>query len=383
MRVVILASGIGAANLGVGQYARQLLPRLAPRIKGAGHELAVLLSRDALVSLPVNGIKVVRLPAPRHWRNSRILLEHIYVPFVTLAADVCLSLTYLFPLTPVYARRKYLVVHNLSHVRHLACPSENPWEYSKARMIYCDLALRRTVSRVDGLIACSRFEADEIQALLRVPRERISMIPPGTDDECFRPCQDAKRAAEIRSRYGLPEHFYLFVDGEGPPKVKNFAFLAETYLSGRVQAEGMLPIAVASAKSSEELLGPTLPLVEKRRLTNKFHFLGYVPHRDLATLYSAARAFLYPSLYETFGFPLLEAMACGTPVVAANRSAIPEVVADAGLLFDPDRAESFVEALEKVNDDAIRKDLIAKGLRRAQSFSWERTARRVAELILR
>ena len=115
--------------------------------------------------------------------------------------------------------------------------------------------------------------------------------------------------------------------------------------------------------------------------TADIRLLGYVPEADLAALMNGALAFVYPSLYEGFGLPPLEAMACGTPVITSNRSSLPEVVGDAALLVDPERTRDLADAMGRVVDDApLREELRERGLKRAQEFSWERTARLTAQV---
>jgi alpha-1,3-rhamnosyl/mannosyltransferase len=113
-----------------------------------------------------------------------------------------------------------------------------------------------------------------------------------------------------------------------------------------------------------------------------FRFIGYVPDNELPFLYAASRALLYPSLHEGFGLPPLEAMACGTPVIVSNRASLPEVVGDAAFVFDPDDPETFTEALYNVNVECDREVMIARGLKRVRSFSWEHTAEKIVDEIL-
>jgi glycosyltransferase involved in cell wall biosynthesis len=113
-----------------------------------------------------------------------------------------------------------------------------------------------------------------------------------------------------------------------------------------------------------------------------FLFIGRVRDEDLPALYAAARVLIYPSHHEGFGLPPLEAMACGTPVIASNRTSLPEVTGDAGLLIDPTDPEALLRALEQVNDERVRIELVHRGLDRAKSFSWERTATRLAGVVM-
>jgi glycosyltransferase involved in cell wall biosynthesis len=113
-----------------------------------------------------------------------------------------------------------------------------------------------------------------------------------------------------------------------------------------------------------------------------FHFVGPIEEQDLPAVYSAARALIFPSLHEGFGLPPLEAMACGVPVVAANRTAVPEVVGDAAIMIDPGSSQSLLEALERVNIEHIRRDLIVKGFERVKMFTWDRTVQGITAEVL-
>jgi glycosyltransferase involved in cell wall biosynthesis len=123
-------------------------------------------------------------------------------------------------------------------------------------------------------------------------------------------------------------------------------------------------------------------LIEHGRREGMFLFIGRVPDEDLPALYAAAWVLIYPSHHEGFGLPPLEAMACGTPVIASNRTSLPEVVGDAGMLVDPTDPEALLRALEQVNDEGVHKELVHRGLDRAQSFSWERTAAQLADVVM-
>jgi glycosyltransferase involved in cell wall biosynthesis len=143
-----------------------------------------------------------------------------------------------------------------------------------------------------------------------------------------------------------------------------------------------LPVVVTCNLRRNTLFEDTLARIEQAGLASLFQFTGYVREEDLPLIYAAAQALLYPSRYEGFGLPPVEAMACGTPVVCSNRTSLPEVVGGAALLIDPEQPGSLTEALRKVNDEPTRRELAQQGLERARAFTWESTARQVAQHIL-
>jgi glycosyltransferase involved in cell wall biosynthesis len=184
----------------------------------------------------------------------------------------------------------------------------------------------------------------------------------------------------VRRRYNLPSAFYLFV-GQ-PTKQKNLRLVVESYASGMLPGEFQLPVVVTCNLRRSTLFEDTRARIEHAGLSGLFQFTGYVPEEDLPLIYAAAQALLYPSRYEGFGLPPLEAMACGTPVVCSNSTSLPEVVGDAALLIDPEQPGSLIEALRKVNDEPTRRELGKRGLERARAFTWEGTARQVAQHLL-
>jgi glycosyltransferase involved in cell wall biosynthesis len=285
-----------------------------------------------------------------------------------------------FPLSPLWARKKLVVVHDIQILRHLAAPHQYPIDAPWANLKYFSTGMSKAVRTADTIITDSQFTANELVSFAGVRQDRIRVIPCGIDHERFHPPEDTSRLEEVRSRYNLPAAFYLFV-GQ-PSKQKNFRLIVESYASGSTGSEFRLPVVVTWGRRRSTLFEDTLARIEQTGLSGLFQFAGYVRDEDLPLVYAAARALLYPSRYEGFGLPPLEAMACGTPVVCSNSTSLPEVVGDATLLIDPEQPGSLSEALRKVSQESTRRELIKKGLERAQVFSWQSTAKQVAQHIL-
>jgi glycosyltransferase involved in cell wall biosynthesis len=319
----------------------------------------------------------MKLPVVKDSSPLRLAAEQVFVPRWSAGADVFLSLESVFPLLPVLAKRKIVVVHDIHVIRHRMDPGKYPEDYSWRYRMWASWANRKAAEAADGVIAVSRFTGEEIHGILHVPLDRITVIPNGVDGGRFRRVRDGSILDEVRSRYNLPNSFYLYV---GPhSKKKNLSLIVEAYAIAKPTRDVILPVVVAGDTRRAALYSSTLQRIDQTGLADFFRFLGNVPDEDLVALYSMARALIYPSLYEGFGLPPLEAMACGTPVVASNRTSVPEVVGDAALLIDPTDPASLIEALNSLNNPAVRSDLVARGLKRAQEFSWERTA----ELLIR
>lgn len=229
----------------------------------------------------------------------------------------------------------------------------------------------RVARRADAIIAVSQYTKDVIVDLFRIPAERITVVHHGVS-ESFHPASAAE-VADLRARLGLARPYILSV-GTAEPR-KNLLRLVDAFallLQDR-GADFDLVLAGKAAWGSDSLREriAALGLEARVRVT------GHIAAGDLPTLYSGATVFVMPSLAEGFGMPLLEAMACGIPVIAGNATALPEVYGDAAIGFDATDTEALAGALARVlGDSALRADLIARGLRRAEQFTWEAAARK-------
>jgi len=228
-----------------------------------------------------------------------------------------------------------------------------------------------SVQDADRIVSVSESTARDLHRVLHIPESRIEVIPLGVGP-AYKP-QDPEQSAEyVARKYGVSKMYALAV-GTVQPR-KNLATLAEAMKILRDRAEGVLQLLVAGARGWKNT--PLDETIRRLGLTgDEIRFLGVVPEEDLPVLYSGSRLFVFPSLYEGFGLPLLEAMACGVPVIASNTSSVPEVVGDAALLVPPTEPEAFAEAILRVRrDDNLRRTMIEKGLRQAARFNWARAA---------
>lgn len=253
-----------------------------------------------------------------------------------------------------------VTVHDLSFLRY-------PHLFRPANPFYLRLFTRLSVRRAQRVIAVSAHTAEETVRLLGVAREKIRVVYHGVDP-IFRPLA-AEEVAAFRARRGLPDRFILFV-GTLEPR-KNLVRLIEAFARSGVDAETTLVLAGARGWYDDEVFAT----VERLGLSSRVHFPGYVPNDELPLWYNAARAFAYPSLYEGFGLPVLEAQACGTPVLTSSVSALPEAAGDGALMVDPYDVEAIAGGLRSLlTDETLREVLRQRGLEHAARFSWPRTA---------
>jgi len=261
-----------------------------------------------------------------------------------------------------------LTVHDLAVLRFPQL--FRPWHGGYARFV-----LPRVARRARVVIAVSAATKRDVVELLGVPEERVRVIPNGLPP-AIRPIPvESEHAHAIRTRYGLPERFVLTVGNVEPRKNLKRLIEAVRLVADRPEGRDVALIHVGPAG----WLSRDIPDVVRARGNGRVRFLGPVASEDLAVLYSLARCCAYPSLWEGFGFPVLEAMASRCPVLTSKVSALPEVAGDAALLVEPTSTEEIADGLARLwIDDRLREQLIQRGVERARQFTWERAAAETA-----
>ncbi|MFQ5835425.1 MAG: glycosyltransferase family 4 protein [bacterium] len=229
-----------------------------------------------------------------------------------------------------------------------------------------------SVNRATKIITMSEYSKKEIVRNYQINEEKVEVIYHGVDRVYYpRPTQEINA---VTRKYGLCEDYILSV---GAGKRKNTTRILEAF-KGLVQnMERDIQLALVGRIEKERYF----PLIEDLSLRKRIRLLGYVPKEDLPLLYSGARLLCFPSIYEGFGLPVLEAMASGCPVITSNVTALPEVAGDAALIVNPCNVEDILKNLCRcIEDEGLRRDLVKRGLERAKLFSWERAAEKVLHL---
>jgi glycosyltransferase involved in cell wall biosynthesis len=361
----LLSSSRSYRAAGISWYIRSLLTYL-PRVSDRHSFTAFLGKEEAGHGFPGLQTKVSILPTERP--AARIAWEQLAQPLGLLGdrIDLLHSLAFVQPV--VLPCPGVVTVYDLSFIHY---PQRlQPW-----RRLYLRWGTTYSAQRASRVIAISASTKRDIVALLGVAEGKVDVIPCGVDED-FRPVERQEQLKELRKRRRLPPRMLLFV-GTIEPR-KNLTTLLRSYALLREWIQPP-PLVIAGAKGwqHEEVFS----LAQELGLLDELLFPGFIPRDELPLWYNAADLFVYPSLYEGFGLPPLEAMACGTPVVASNTSSLPEVVGDAGLLVEPTDAEEIAEAMQRLlTDSTLRDELTSKGLERARAFTWHRTARETAEV---
>jgi glycosyltransferase involved in cell wall biosynthesis len=269
---------------------------------------------------------------------------------------------------PLLTRCKtVLVMHGADQ---LAVPHGFKW----GDRLYFTVANRVYCRRATAIIATTRRGAADIAAYMGADLRKIRVVNLAYNERCR--VLGHEELGRTRERYGLPDHFILFVGGLEPKKNVRNVILAYDRIR-RSFPHRLVFVGFARWKYSQDL-----ELIDRLGLREHVMFTGFVPDEDLPAVYNLADLFLFPSFYEGFGMPVLEAMACGCPVVTTSTGCSPEVVDEAALLVDPYDVEAIANAVRYVlSDEGLRKELVTRGLARVRAFSWERCASETRALL--
>ena len=300
------------------------------------------------------------------------LAEQVMLPARLVMQNVSLLHEPHYVLPPLVPCRAVVTIHDCIH---LMFPQYLPNRFAYG---YARATLWAATKRAERIFTVSETSKADILRYCDVPAERIIVVYNAIDDRFAAP-PDMEAVERVRERYQLNGPFALYVGNIKPHK--NLERLIDAFDLVRRNGYERLELLIIGDQISKY---PRLRrAVDKHKLHKHVRFLGFVADDTLAALYRLATVFVFPSLYEGFGLPPLEAMASGTPVVTSNRSSLPEVVGDAAVLVDPYSAASIAEGIQRVLSDAdLRRTLSERGLARAREFSWETSIRRIHEVYM-
>ena len=356
---------------GIGRYVRELVAALARLDGESDYRLfAAGARRGGLPAPPKSNFQWRACPLTPRWLARIWHRARIPLPVETFTGRVDLFHATDFVLPPTLpATRTLLTVHDLSFVRVPAAASPK----LKA---YLDAVVPRSVARADHVLADSQATKSDLMALYGTPDSKITVLLSGVDAQ-FRPVTDDEALASCLRKYGLDDATYLLSVGTVQPR-KNYSRVIEAVAKCRQQGHD-LRYAIAGGRGWLE--GEMLRTIERLGADGYVHLLGLVDDQDLPALYSGARALVMASLYEGFGFPVLEAFACGAPVICGNISSLPEVAGEAALLVNPYDVSAIFDAILRLETDAdLRARMVDAGYAQAARFTWEKSARHLRSI---
>ncbi len=369
MHIGIDASrAVRGRRTGTEHYSAHLLQYLSQATESVQHSFSCYVNskegQDALdlfgFALPAN-FAIRSIPFRRAWTHLRLSTEMVQHP-----PNVLFVPSHVVPLW--HPPHSVVTIHDVGYLYY-------PEAHTRLSRLYLHLSTWFSTRAARRVIAISQATADDLHRHYKVPTAKLRVVHHGCDPD-FRPVYDRGQQARVRDKYNLPlDRPYILYVGTLQPR-KNLGRLVEAYAAGLHQHRlGQPDPLLVLAGKKGWMYDALFAQVKELGLEEQVLFPGYVAQEDLPTLISGAAAFALPSLYEGFGMPALEAMACGTPLIAANTSSLPEIVGDAGLLVGPNDTHAWTAALHAVmNDAALRVRLQGAGMARVVQFTWPRAA---------
>ncbi|MBN1354843.1 glycosyltransferase family 4 protein [bacterium] len=364
MKILYDARFITAGRTGVGRLAENLLKAL---VDYCPHLTVCALYVDHPGTIP--SVEYIRAPVPFDSHPSGDLYRNLNLRRLlkTESFDLYFSPGF-YSIQLKSPVPQVVMIHDMAV---FDCPESFPHRFVK----YLRLMIRSSCHRADAIITSSRFAAGRIVELFPVAESKVRVVPYGVQPGFMH--RDRSRDAEIRKKWALPNAYILTIASIEPRK--NLMALLDAYAVYRRRTERPLPLIIVGKE------GHRAREIKKRAERHDMEFsvrlLNYIPENVLGAIYAMAEFMIYPSLYEGFGLPVLEAMASGCPVIASERSSIPEVVGDSGILIDPadpvNMSNAMIRLSEDKEDAARFRDL---GYARAAVYTWEKTAAQICPI---
>ena len=351
---------------GTEVYLRNLLTHLAVIDNKNEYVLFTNKENSGTFKIGQTNFREVLCPIRASFRPARVVWEQLFLPFQVkrYRIDVLHSPGYTAPvMVPCCS---VVTIHDMNCFYY-------PEDFSKLTTFFLKLLVPAAARRSNEIITVSRSSKKDIVQILKIPENKICVIYEAGSSHLSVPIAIKNKLREkFKERHGIDRKFILAVSVSHPHK--NLHRLIEAYdiLYKRYQIDRQLLIVGTEGRAQSVLVN----LTKERSLEKRIIFTGWIPDEDLSLLYSEAELFVFPSLFEGFGIPLLEAMAHVTPVVSSNTTSLPEVVGDAAFLVDPYNVEEIAEAMYRVlTEENLRVNLAKKGLKRVSQFCWEKTAK--------
>lgn len=269
-----------------------------------------------------------------------------------------------------------LTLHDVIYLEKNKAINKNRNWYQRLGNKYRQFNVPMVAPKCWSIITVSHFEKKQIEDMLKLPEEKIQVVYNGVSTH-FQPINDKQKLMETQNRYNLPDEFLLFF-GNTDPK-KNMRRVLEAYAMYLQSSRENIPLLLLDY--DESVLTNDLKELGQPGLRENIILPGYIKNSDLPAIFNLCTLFLYPSLRESFGIPILEAMASGVPVITSNSSSMPEVSGDAAFLVDPTDSYSIVNGIQEIlSNDSLRFKMIKNGFKQAKKFTWRKTAEQVLEI---
>lgn len=374
MRVGITTFGADGGKSGLSQYITKLLQQLALIPNGPEFEVIVYDDEKSLFVPPSDNMKAICFGKKLHNPLINLAWHLVGLPLL------CRKRGYDVLFLPAANRRApfWLPCPSVGTVHDFSSTHVED-KYDKARMFFIKRYTPVLIRRLNMVLTVSENSKKDIVSFCGIPDEKVVVTPNGVDLDVYFPDQSDAVIDQVRSKYRIRSPYILYVSRIEHPG-KNHVRLINAF--SRLKAKTRIPHQLVLAGTPWGRAEEVYETAAKSPYTEDIAFIGFVDGADLPALYAGAELFVFPSLYEGFGMPILEAMACGTPVICSNVSSMPEVAGNAAILFDPnDEADISQKMGEIIENNELRNDLIQKGFERSRLFSWSSAAQKTLEVI--
>lgn len=364
---------------GIGWYAFHLLNALSNNkdyhfifyIFGAGVEKTKIQNfKKYLDSLELQyEVRICKYMSQKVYKLMTAVVPLPFSCFFRQDADVTFFLNYVIP--PGVRGKRITMIHDMTY-------KVFPETQTLRSRIWLFLSMKRTLRRADAVVTASMFSKSEIIKYTGFDAEKITTISCGVDRNLFTDQYSVAEIEKVKQKYRIEGDYYLYV-GTLEPR-KNIKRLLQAY-SILVNYENSIPQLVIVGKAGW-LFSDIFSTVEQLDISDKVIFTGYINEKEIPIMMNGAKIFLYPSLYEGFGMPPLEAMACGTAVITSNVASLPEVVGDCAVLVDPYNIEEIANSILNLDTDEEKREQLAyNGFQRSKMFSWNNVSENIGQLL--
>lgn len=371
IRIGIDVTSAVAQGAGIGRYTRELVQALVRLDSKPSY---------CLFSARAPKLTVVADPLPEApnveyretWLSEKWLYRmwyrlHLPISVQRFTGEIDVFHSPDFVLPPVGDIPSVLTIHDLSFIHY-------PEAFTPSLLKYLNNVVPSSVARVNHVLADSLATKNDLIDIWQVPNEKVTVVYSGVNSS-FRPVTDKERIDHLRKKYELGDNPYILSVGTLQPR-KNYEMLMRAFKPVADSYDHQLIIAGGHGWMYEQIQKE----IDQQGLGQRIRLIGFVEDQDLPALYSQASLFVFPSLYEGFGIPVLEAMACGVPAISSDSSSLPEVAGDAGLLISPVNQELWSKSIiQLLNDSARRTKMVAAGYLQARKFSWRKAAEQVLD----
>jgi glycosyltransferase involved in cell wall biosynthesis len=356
-------------NSGIGVYIKNYIKFILYTQK---YNLILLGNRKEIQDYFVgeDRFKIIEFNAPIY-----SIKEQLQLPLIIPKCDIFWSPHYNIPVMPIRAKKRLVTIPDAAHLA-----LSKVFEFSLIKRYYAKIVFKAAAYLSDHITTISYFSKEEIIKYTKVKAEKISVIHLGIDNTLFRKIDNNQDKTILKNKYNLPDKYILFVGNVKPHKNLKGLILAFKHAENKLKDYKILIVG----KKEGFITGDkeVFSLIEKSELIDKITFTGYVSTEDLPLIYNFADIFVFPSIYEGFGFPPLEAMACGCPVVTTKKASMPEICEDAVKYVEIENTESLSSSIiEVAENESLRNSLINKGYVQYKKFTWEASGKEFTNIL--